>query len=147
MKFLLFLLCAKIILADYISNSPCIDRPVQEYFELEKVSKIYKRQNLIYNFMHLNILLKISGRWYMIAKYESSYEQSTDCNYGDYESIDKHSLKSSDCELVNGTYHCLKGIFRTELSDQFPLGFKHSYVFSDDRKYFRLNKKNLNKKT
>ena len=75
----------------------------------------------------------------MIAKYESAYEQSTDCNYGDYEAIDKLSLNSSDCELVNGTYHCLKGIFRTELSNKFPLGFKHSYIFSNDRTYLGLS--------
>lgn len=75
----------------------------------------------------------------MITKYESAYEQTNDCNYGDYESIDKLSMKSSDCELVNGTYHCLKGIFKTEISDQLPLGFRHLYVFSNDRTCLRLN--------
>lgn len=71
----------------------------------------------------------------MIAKYESAYEQSTNCNYGDYKSIDKFSLQSSDCELVNGTYHCIEGIFKTELSNKFPLGFKHFYVFTSDSTY------------
>jgi len=65
----------------------------------------------------------------MFAKYESSSEK-TSCHSGNYVVNDEMSLKTTDCEIVNGSNICYHGLFKTELSDRFPLDTKYSYTLS-----------------
>jgi len=64
----------------------------------------------------------------VFAKYDNMYEKGSNCNYGDYVVCDKMSLKTTDCEMVDGKYICYQGLYKTELSDQFPLDTKYTYA-------------------
>ena len=70
----------------------------------------------------------------MIAKYENNYEKSSICSYGNYVVNDKMSLTSTDCEMRNGTYHCFYGLYKTVISERFPLDTTYTYAFSHDCK-------------
>ena len=69
----------------------------------------------------------------MIAKYDNHYEKTSDCTYGNYVVNDKMSLRTTDCELINGTYSCFYGILRTNVA---PFGARYSYALLDDGEYF-----------
>ena len=71
----------------------------------------------------------------MIAKYENSYEKSSNCNYGNYLINDKTSLNTTDCEMINGTYDCFDGLLKAVISEQFPLNTTYSYALSHDCKF------------
>ena len=45
------------------------------------------------------------------------------------------SLKTTDCEMINGTYDCFNGLFKTVVSDRYPLDTTYSYALSHDCKW------------
>lgn len=118
--------------AQHISDNACPDRPIEQNFDIKKVSYFLNDKISRWRFRQYT-----GGVWYDVLRYDASFSKGCDCGFANYDLKDDNTVGVRNCckRLPNTTLTCSLGHAILSEPEHVPLEGKISVGFGKRREF------------